>query len=183
MLRTEHPGSRPKRPRVSRRPVAPWLAVYLVGLALRVLYAWVAAGPHATPVSDSYEYDSVAWNLATGHGFAMNGASGPYLTAFVPPGLPWVVSLLYRVIGHHFFATLMLQCAIGALVPLLVGALASATLGGGVAAWAAWLAAIHPLLVFFSGYLLTESLFTVALLGALLASVAWLKTPRPGRAL
>jgi 4-amino-4-deoxy-L-arabinose transferase-like glycosyltransferase len=180
MLRTEEPAPRPRR--VPRRPVAPWLLVYLVALALRVAYTFVAAGPNATPTSDSYEYDSVAWNLARGPGFALNGAGGPYLTAFVPPVLPWVVSLLYRMIGHHFFAALMLQCAIGALVPLLLAALASATFGAGVAAWAAWLAVFHPVLIFFSGYLLTETTFTVTLLAALLASVGWLKTPRPGRA-
>ena len=47
---------------------------------------------------------------------------------------------------------------------------------------AGWLAVANPLLVFFSGYLLTESLFCVMVLAALLASVEWLKTPRPGRA-
>jgi hypothetical protein len=42
---------------------------------------------------------------------------------------------------------------------------------------------VHPLLIFFSGYLLTEAAFTTALALALLASVAWVKTPRRGRAL
>jgi hypothetical protein len=42
---------------------------------------------------------------------------------------------------------------------------------------------VHPLLVFFSGYLLTEAAFTTALLAALVASVAWLREPRAGRAL
>src|SRR5260221_167168 len=54
----------------------------------------------------------------------------------------------------------------------------------GSAGWLAGiLAAIHPLLIFFSGYLLTETVFSVALLAALVASTEWLKTPRPGRAL
>lgn len=181
MLRTEQPAPRPRRARPGP-PLAPWFAVYLVALALRVGYTWLAAGPHAVPSSDALEYDTVAWNLARGPGFALNGAGGPFLTAFVPPVVPWITSLLYRAIGHHFFAALLLQCAIGALVPLLIGALAAATFGGGVAGFAAWLAAIHPLLVFFSGYLLTETTFTVMLLAAMLASSAWLKTPRPGRA-
>lgn len=173
---------RPRRGRPGP-PFAPWLAVYLVALALRVAYVWVAAGPHATPSSDGLEYDMVAWNLARGPGFALDSPGGPFLTAFVPPVVPWITSLLYRAIGHHFFGALLLQCAIGALVPLLIGGFAAATFGGGVAGFAAWLAALHPLLVFFSGYLLTETTFTVMLLAALLASAAWLKTPRPGRAI
>jgi hypothetical protein len=54
--------------------------------------------------------------------------------------------------------------------------------GPAVGNWAGWLAAVHPLLVFFSGYVMTESLFAVALLLALLASVAWIKQPGGRRA-
>jgi 4-amino-4-deoxy-L-arabinose transferase-like glycosyltransferase len=113
----------------------------------------------------------------------LTGAGGTYPTAFVPPVVPWITSLLYRVTGHHFFAALILQAVIGSLVPLLLAVFAAATFGGSVAWLAAWLAAFHPLLVYFSGFLLTETTFTVALLAALIASAAWLKTPRPGRAI
>ncbi len=181
MLPARQPPARPPRARPGP-PLAPWLLVYLVALGLRVAYAWVAAGPHATPSSDALEYDTVAWNLARGAGFALGQGEDHFPTAFVPPVVPWATSLLYRAIGHQFFAALLLQCAIGALVPLLAGAFAAATFGGGVAVFAAWLTAIHPLLVFFSGYLMTETTFTVTLLAALLASAAWLKTPRPARA-
>lgn len=181
---------RPDRPSAPRRRAGPratrpgeGLLVFAVALLLRAGYTWVSAGPGATPSSDPAEYDLVAWNLARGLGFAFGHDAGAYPTAFVPPVVPWITSLLYRVAGHHFFAALLLQCVIGALVPLLVRALASATFGGDVARIAGWLAALHPLLIFFSGYLLTETTFTAALLVALIASVGWLKTPRPGRAL
>ena len=184
MLRTaDPPEARRRASPAPRAPLRPWLLIFLVALALRVGYVWVAAGPAAVPSSDSLEYDTVAWNLASGAGFALNGAAGPYPTAFVPPVVPWVTSLLYRAVGHRFFASLLLQCLIGALIPLLLAAFASATFGGSVARIAAWLAAVHPLLVFFSGYLLTETTFTAVLLAALIGSAAWLKTPRPGRAL
>ncbi len=184
MLRTdETPAPRRRAASAAKFPPGPWLAVFAVALALRVAYAWLAAGPSATPSSDPLEYDTVAWNLARGAGFSFGSGADTYPTAFVPPVVPWITSLLYRVVGHQFFAALLLQCAIGALVPLLLAALAAATFGGAVARLAAWLAALHPLLVFFSGYLLTETTFTAALLGAMVASAAWVKTPRPGRAL
>jgi 4-amino-4-deoxy-L-arabinose transferase-like glycosyltransferase len=181
MFRTDPSARRARRGR-NGPGAGTWALVYAVALALRVGYCWMAAGPTATPSSDALEYDTVAWNLASGGGFSLEGVGGPYPTAFVPPVVPWLVSLIYRAGGHHFFLGLLLQCAIGALIPLLLAALASATHGGGVALTAAWLAAFDPLLVFFSGYLLTETTFTAALLAAMIASAAWLKTPRPGRA-
>lgn len=183
-------ADRDPAPAGSRRARArPWrlrrgtALLFAVALALRVAYALVATGPHATPSSDAVSYDTVAWNLARGAGFDLDGAGGPYPTAFVPPVLPFAVSLVYRALGHRFFAAILLQCLLGACVPLLLAAFGTVLFGSRVAGTAAWLAAVHPLLVFFSGYLLTETAFCVTLLIALYASAEWLKTPRPPRAL
>jgi 4-amino-4-deoxy-L-arabinose transferase-like glycosyltransferase len=157
--------------------------MFLVALALRVGYAWLATGPAAQPYSDAADYDAIAWNLAGGHGFSLSGAGGPYPTAYRPPVVPWITSLLYRAIGHRFFAAVLLQCVFGAMVPLVIARIGGAMVGGGVGRLAGWIAAVDPLLVFFSGYLMTETTFTVTLLLALLASVEWVKTPRGGRAL
>ena len=165
-----------------RRALAPpsrdALAMFAVALVLRVAYAWLVHGPAAEPSSDSATYDTVAWNLARGLGFQLDGAGGPYPTAFVPPALPWTVSLLYRAVGHSFFAAVLLMCVLGSLVPALLRQLGRSMFGPAVGNWAGWLAAVHPLMVFFSGYVMTESLFSVVLLLALLASVAWIKQPR-----
>lgn len=178
-LRDVPPPSRPRfGPQARER-----LLLVLVALLLRVGYAWVAAGPGARPYSDPADYDAVAWNLARGIGFSLNGATGPYPTAFVPPLVPWITSLLYRVVGHDYFAAVLLQCVLGALLPAAVAALAAAVFGSGVARIAGWLTAVHPVLLFFSGYLLTETTFTLLLVLALLASMEWVKTPRRGRAL
>jgi 4-amino-4-deoxy-L-arabinose transferase-like glycosyltransferase len=155
----------------------------LVAFALRAGYMLLAHGTHPVPSSDSAEYDTAAWNIARGLGLALDGRGGSYATAFIPPVVPWITALLYRAAGHDYLAALLLQCSIGALVPPLTGALAAVLFGGGVGALAGWLAVVSPLLVFFSGYLLTETTFCVALLLALLATAAWVKTPRAGRAL
>ena len=153
----------------------------VVAVGLRVAYAWLAVGPGAQPFSDPAEYDTVAWNLARGAGFALESAAGPYPTAFVPPVLPWLVSLLYRAVGHQYFAAVLLVAVLGGLLPLLLAALGNRVFGPAVGRLAGWLATVHPLLVFFSGYLLTEIPFAVALLLALLLTAEWVKTPRPGR--
>ncbi len=174
------------RPHRARANVAiPWeaLAMFAVALALRAAYTTLAQGPHAVPTHDEVDYDALAWNLAQGLGYKLPGASGLYATAFRPPVLAFVTSLLYRVSGHSYFAALLLQCVFGALIPLALAAFARATWGSTVARWAGWIAAVNPLLVFFSGYLLTETLFALVMLLALGATVDWIKTPRPGRAL
>lgn len=165
-----------------RFPLEP-LLLFLVAFALRAAYTWLANGRSPVPYADSADYDTIAWNLARGVGFALEGAAGPHATAFRPPVVPWLTSLLYRAVGHDFFLALLLQCAIGALVAPALAGYARGTFGSGVARWAGWLAALCPVLVFFSGYLLTETTFALLLVVALHLSSEWVKTPRPGRAL
>lgn len=169
-------------PTARRFPLEP-LALLLVAFAVRAAYAWVANGRSPVPYADSADYDTIAWNLAQGAGFSLNGEAGPHPTAFRPPVVPWLTSLLYRAVGHDFFLALLLQCALGALVAPALAGYARASFGSGVARWAGWLAALCPVLVFFSGYLLTETAFALLLVVALHLSAEWVKTPRPGRAL
>lgn len=175
----------PRRPRPSapRRFPAEGVALFAVAFALRGAYAWLANGPAATPSSDPATYDAVAWNLARGLGFSLGEGAGAWPTAFVPPLVPWLASLVYRVAGHQYVAAVLAQCAIGALAPLLARALGANLYGSPVGRLAGWLVACDPLLVFFSAYLLTETTFAVTLLLAMLATVLWIKTPRAGRAL
>jgi 4-amino-4-deoxy-L-arabinose transferase-like glycosyltransferase len=173
----EGPAARRKRPRVTW-----WLTMFLVAFALRSLYVFAAYGPDPKPFSDPADYDAIAWNLATGAGFSHNGADGPFATAFRPPLVPWLTGLLYLVTGHSYLAALLLQCAIGALLPLMLTALGGATFGQGVGRLAGWLAVVHPMLVFFSGYLLTDTTFCLALLAALHLSLRWMNAPRPALA-
>src|SRR5256885_10040963 len=155
--------------------------MFRAGLAVRAIYVAVVHRLSAQPSSDSIAYDQLGWNLARGMGFQLNGATALYPTAKAPL-LPWLVSLLYRATGHVYFYALLLQCVIGAFVPVLLRTLGRSMFGLPVGRIAGWLAVANPLLVFFSGYLLTEGLFCVVMLLALLASVEWLKAPRPGRA-
>ena len=156
-----------------------WL-LFGVALALRAGYAWFAGGPHALPYSDPAEYDAVAWNLARGLGFSLEAATGPYPTAMSPPLLPFLTSLLYRAIGHFYFAAVLLQCVIGALIPVQLVRLGAALFDSSIGRNAGWLAAIHPLLVAMCGYLLTETLFATTMLLAITLVAAWVA--RPGRA-
>jgi 4-amino-4-deoxy-L-arabinose transferase-like glycosyltransferase len=178
-----HPARRLPRPKLSfpvpqRRTVMLWLFAF----ALRAMYALLAVGPRAQAVSDAAIYDAVAWNLARGAGFSLSGAGGLYPTAFVPPVVPIWVSLVYRAAGHDYFLALLAQCALGAFLPVALAALGRVLFTSGVGWAAGVLASFYPLLVFFNGYLLTETTFTVTVVLALWATAQWVKAPRLLRA-
>ena len=173
----------PLQSRRLRERWAPFLLLFAVALTLRVVYAFFATGPGAVPSSDPAEYDQVSWNLIRGLGFSLGEGANAHPTAFVPPVVPWLTSLVYAVFGRDYFAAVLLQCVIGAIVPLLVSRLGSLLFGGGIGWIAGWLAAVHPLLVFFSGYLLTETAFCATLLLALIATTEWVRQPERGRAI
>ncbi len=176
----------PPRERLPRRRewphLGPWLLLFAIGFAIRAGALWITRGwlpPHG-PAAD---IDAVAWNLASGAGFSLDRAAGPHPTAVVPPVLPWLLSLVYRAAGHHGLAALLLQGALGSLVPLLLVALAGVTFGLTTGRLAAWVAIFDPLLVLACASLNDEMPFTVALFLALLATAEWVKTPRRGRSL
>ena len=102
--------------------------MFVAALVLRVAYVLVVHKLSAQPSSDSIAYDQLGWNLARGMGFQLNGESALYPTAKAPV-LPYLVSLLYRATGHVYFAALLMQCLIGALVPVLVRALGRTMFG------------------------------------------------------
>lgn len=158
-------------------------ALYAVALALRVAYAFVTTGPDGLPFSDPAEYDTVAWNLARGLGFSLDAKAGAYPSAMSPPLLPWIVGLLYAIVGHSYFAAILLQCVIGAAVPVLVARFGGALFGRGIGLAAGWLAAVDPLIVALCAYLLTETLFIALLLPALALTARWARSPGRGLAL
>jgi 4-amino-4-deoxy-L-arabinose transferase-like glycosyltransferase len=179
MRRTQH-----LRPHIAIPGAWPaWLAMFALALAVRLAYVSIAVGPDAAPGSGAVAYDAVAWNLAGGTGFSLESPTGRHPTASVAPLVPWLVSLVYRAVGHRYFAALLMQCLVGALVPLLLAAFGRSLFGDPVGRWSGWIASIHPLLVRVSGDLLAETTFCAALLLALCLSAEWVRTPRGGRAL
>jgi 4-amino-4-deoxy-L-arabinose transferase-like glycosyltransferase len=124
---------------------------------------WVV-GLHAMTRGDEADYQTIATHLADGKGFA---AVEETPTARRPPAYPVFLSLVYRVTGADRAAGRIAQIILGVLVVWLTVRVASAWFGEGAAAWAGWFAALNPFLVFLSGYLLSENLYLVFLLGAL----------------
>jgi len=122
----------------------------LLALAIRLVYVTQLSG---IDPKDPEDYDRYAWNVAQGNGYT-NGES---LTRR-PPLFPLLLAAVYRVAGHRPDAARALQVVLG-IGLCAVTYLLAARLYGPVAARLAGLAAAgYPYFVYYSGYLMTETL-------------------------
>lgn len=143
------------------------LVAILAALVARVSYVLVQTGVQLFDVSfvaaDSRLYLEIAANIASGRGMATS--AGP--TAYVGPGYPLFLALLLRL-GLDPLGIALVQAVLGALTAGIAGALAGRladayglvprqwTVVVGAAAFGV---ALYPHLVFWTGYVLTETLF------------------------
>lgn len=138
------------------------LAVVAAALLVRVAVA--LSLPVESVVNDAAEYDTIAWNLASGNGFSME----PGLpTPTRGPGFPVFLALLYAVFGHAFLAGTLAHAALGALACWLTWRIANRLFGPGPALAAAWFSALYPVSIAYSNMLMSETLFTVFFLGSI----------------
>jgi hypothetical protein len=131
--------------------------------ALLIRLMWAACVPVA-PLSDGVLYDAFAQSMVAGHGYAF--ADGT-LTEYWPVGTSAVYALLYYVFGVHTRVVPVFQALLGAAIVGLTWTLSCESLGPKVAALAAWLTAIWPLLVEFTTIYASELLFIALVLTAL----------------
>jgi 4-amino-4-deoxy-L-arabinose transferase-like glycosyltransferase len=151
--------------------------VTLLSLALAVRVALVLATPHLRLVDDPADYQRLAVSVAHGHGFGptvLARGGGP--TAFRSPLYPFLLGLLYRVVGVHVQAARLVEALAGVVVVGLLALLALRLFGRRAAMVTLAVAAVYPPLVLAGGSLLTESLSLPIELGALLAVLEYRRT-------
>jgi len=149
----------------------PFWPIFLLALILRLAYLFDAqqlAFFHH-PIGDAKAYDDWAWRIAQGQWF------GP-TTFYQAPLYPYVLAVLYKLLGHNVWWPRLFQC--------ITSSLACALLAGAASRWssprfgrrAAWITGIAASLyapsIFFDGLIQKASLalFLVAVLIRLLAS-------------
>lgn len=147
----------------SRRRAA-WAAVLMIAALGRFVFAGSVVGFDAAPKGDEADYHAIAVNLTAGDGFV---SFEGYPTARRPPAYPVFLAAVYTVAGESPRAARAAQVLLGVVVVALTGLLARRVFGDAVALVAGALTAVNPFLIFISGYLLTENLYLVLLLGAL----------------
>ena len=138
-----------------------WLAVALV---VRVAYAW---NLHGLEASDPVEYDAMAWNVAQGIGFTNRGFAPDESWVRRPPLFVFFLAAVYWLFGHSLFAARMAQCVLGTLLCAVTIALGATVATPRTVRRVAALTALYPYLVYYSGYLMSETLATLLFTTAL----------------
>ncbi|HVC07071.1 MAG TPA: glycosyltransferase family 39 protein [Solirubrobacterales bacterium] len=155
-----------------RAGLAALAAILLLGLGLRIDYAWQGR----PPVFDAVAYARIAANLEQGNGFtAGHRATQP--SSNYSPGLPLIAAGIYELSGglHERLARVVLAL-IGALsvaFSYLIGRRLCGPAAGLIGALAV---AIYPALLEYQGMLMTEPLAAALLSGAVLAML-WAEAP------
>jgi hypothetical protein len=140
------------------------LPIYAVlGIALLARFLWAAAVP-VIPVSDSYDYHTLALNLVH-HG--VYGWSSKEATAAWPPGTSAAYALIYSVFGSGQWAIKCFNLAIGVLIVFLTVELGSRWFNRTVGIIAGLLVGLWPVLIEYTTIIASEMLFAAALLGVL----------------
>lgn len=141
------------------------VAILLLGLGLRIDYAWEGRAP----VYDAVAYARIAANLDEGNGFTA-GSQATQPSSDYSPGLPLFAAGLYEASGsvHERLARVVLA-VIGALSVLFTYLIGRRLWGPGAGLIGALAVAIYPAFLEYQGMLMTEPLAAALLSGAVLA--------------
>jgi 4-amino-4-deoxy-L-arabinose transferase-like glycosyltransferase len=145
--------------------LAALIAILLLGLGLRVDYAWEGRAP----VFDAVAYERIAANLERGEGFSL-GANATQPASNYSPGLPLLAAGLHKARGgvHERFARMALAL-IGSLAVLFTYLIGRRLSGPTAGLIGAGIVAIYPALLEYQGMLMGEPLAVTLLSGAVLA--------------
>lgn len=136
----------------SSAPTRRFLVIFILGIALALRLAYVLQ-LHGVEPKDPEDYDAYAWNLAQGNGYT-NGVT----VARRPPLFPFLLAAVYRAAGHEVRAARLLQVALGMALCACVFLLARRLYDSASALLALVVAAGYPYFIYYSGYLMTETL-------------------------
>jgi 4-amino-4-deoxy-L-arabinose transferase-like glycosyltransferase len=144
----------------------------VAGLVLRLAFSllyWV----DKPMTHDEHEYLALAAGLAQGRGFTYTEpATGTTAQFGRAPGYPAFLALIGAGTTTATVVPVRVKIAqaiLGAITICLIAAAALRAAGPGAGIVAAWLAAIHPPLVWISSYVFSESLYAAVAIAAALA--------------
>ncbi|MBS1715097.1 MAG: hypothetical protein JST30_12255 [Armatimonadetes bacterium] len=142
----------------------PWFAAVLL-LAIAVRVVWLQR-VDTQPVTDFQWYFLRAVSISQGHGYAVDGR----LTAYWPVGYPGFLGLAFLVAGASVALGKVLNTVLVLACLVLTWRLGAVLFrSGAVGVGAAWVLAVHPAYVAYSGILASEPLYTALTLAGTLA--------------
>lgn len=155
-----------------------WLWIPGLGIGLRLVYV-LLAGKSDLSWGDEVTYDLLAQNLLAGHGYCFVPGHPSLLRA---PLYPLFLAGVYALFGHQYAVVLGVQALIGGLSTLMVVMLGRCLFDEvSPPVVAGCLFACHPLLVFATGLLYSETLYLFLLLLFTYSCLKMVKGPRRKR--
>jgi 4-amino-4-deoxy-L-arabinose transferase-like glycosyltransferase len=166
-----------------------WLAaIFLFALAVRAVFLFgvfpnssrIVPGLNISVGMSFDGYDAIARQLLQGHGYRLEAGAAP--TAARAPLYPLLLAGLYRVFGTGNASVLWVHALLGALACALLFLAGCRMFGRTVGATAGILLALFPPHIWWSQYLLSETLLVTLIVATFLAVVALIQSPSAGRA-
>ena len=171
---------------VQRIRKTPRVLIVVLAAALALRVAWVVyAAREPGSFGDPFIYLQLARRIAVNHGYGPFLSNGP--TAFHPPGYPgWLAGIVWvaKHVGLDKREPLLIglvQAVLGTASVGLVYAIAARLFGHRVAIIAAAITAAFPNLVFYTGLIYSETLYTFGVLLAVWLIVRANWDPGPSR--
>ena len=151
-------------------------ALPALAVVLRLAYAATLSRDIViTFEADPVTYDQIARNLVAGRGFS--GASFYYPpgsdvpTAFWDPLYPVLLAAIYLVAGHSVPLVRVAQAFLGGIAVWLIFKIGKRLASQDVGLIAAAVTTAYPFFIYYTGQLLTETLFITVILGAFACSL------------
>ncbi len=126
--------------------------LFLTGFLIRIGFLF-SLGPHFY-FDDEYEYWKMVSNFISGKGLIVSET----LKAYRPPAYPLFIAILVRL-GIRITGIRVIQAAISSATSILIYLLGRKIFSEKVSFLAAIVWCIYPFSIFYSGFLLTETLF------------------------
>jgi len=127
----------------------------MAALFTRVLFALYMGNSH--PVLDGTGYDKLAYNIWQ-HGEYSIELGVPSIRR--SPVYPLFLAGIYSVFGHNYLIVRLIQSLVGALTCLLIYLIGKRTVDKETGLIAAAISAVYPFFIYYTGYLLVETLYT-----------------------
>ena len=172
--------------RAGRSELSLLLVLFAFALITRVIYTSFAIDFGSPPIAgDGPDYDNIAYHLTQGEGFVevwsdetlapyrgdpelyailVDRVGQPPLLGFRPPGYPLFIAAIYSVFGRDFAAVRLVQIIVDSASVVLLALLGFRWHSRRIGWIAGVLAAVNPLLIYYSRMLTAESTSTFMLL-------------------
>ena len=127
------------------------LLIFLLALMVRILFNIFYVGTADVPVSDAQDYHQLALSLLH---------TGTYHSTFRPPLLPFFIAILYKLFSVNYFVVRVVLSIFSSFTCLIVYKITKELFDKQIALIAAFISSIYWMMLYWSGFLLTETLCT-----------------------